>query len=215
MKRVLILCTGNSCRSQIAEVILNKMGQGQFEAVSAGAKPSGYVHPLALRVLSEMNYSTEGLRSKSVDEFKDKAFDTVITVCDRAKEACPVWPGAEMLHWSFEDPANVKGTDEDKLVEFRKTAMGIQQRVMTALQQNQDIAGLCTSFVPGPISHGLDFHRHAFRGGAWILCSRNDGIHPSVSSGNNQHPHRNWPYSNDVPSARQSEIRRAWRGFPK
>ena len=137
MKRVLILCTGNSCRSQMAEVILNKMGQGQFQAVSAGAKPSGYVHPMALQVLREMNYPVEGLRSKSIDEFKEQTFDTVITVCDRAKEACPVWPGAEMLHWSFEDPAEAKGTDEQKLAEFRKTAVGIQQRLRLYISVNQ------------------------------------------------------------------------------
>jgi arsenate reductase (thioredoxin) len=129
MKRVLFLCTGNSCRSQMAEVILNKIGQGQFQAVSAGAKPAGYVHPLAIRLLQGLGFPTEELRSKSWDEFKGQAFDTVITVCDHAKESCPVWPGASVLHWSFEDPAHAEGTDEEKMKVFRKVFGEIREKV--------------------------------------------------------------------------------------
>lgn len=130
MKKVLILCTGNSCRSQMAEVMMNQMGQGQYEAVSAGAKPSGYVHPLAIQTLKKLHYPVNGLRSKSWDEFKGRAFDAVITVCDRAKESCPIWPGnPEVLHWSFEDPAEAKGTDDQKSAVFQKIANEIQQRI--------------------------------------------------------------------------------------
>src|SRR5580700_7105403 len=105
MKRVLVLCTGNSCRSQLAEVFLNHIGKGEFEAVSAGAKPSGYVHPLALRTLKEANLPIEGLRSKSWEEFNGQPFDILLTVCDNAKEKCPIFPGkAERIHWSIPDP---------------------------------------------------------------------------------------------------------------
>ena len=129
LKRVLFLCTGNSCRSQMAEVILNQIGQGRFDAVSAGSKPAGYVHPLALRLFKDLNLPADGLRSKSMEEFKDRTFDAVITVCDRAKESCPVWPGAEMIHWSFPDPAEAAGSDEEKMVVFRRIFNEIQQRL--------------------------------------------------------------------------------------
>jgi len=130
MKRILVLCTGNSCRSQLAEVFINKIGQGEFEAVSAGAKPSGYVHPLAIRTLIEAKLPTEGLRSKSWEEFKDQSFDIILTVCDNAKESCPVFPGkAELVHWSIPDPADATGTDEEKMVVFRRIFGDLQQRL--------------------------------------------------------------------------------------
>ena len=129
IKKVLFLCTGNSCRSQMAEAVLNRIGAGRFEAVSAGSKPAGYVHPLALRLLRELGHPVDGLRSKSLEEFRGRRFDAVITVCDRAKEACPVWPGAEMVHWSFADPADAVGTDEQKLAVFRRILNEIQQRL--------------------------------------------------------------------------------------
>jgi arsenate reductase len=121
MKRVLFLCTGNSCRSQMAEAILNHLGKGRYEAVSAGAKPSGSVHPMALRTLREANLPIKGLRSKSWDEFKEERFDFVITVCDNAKESCPIFPGRPSnLHWNLEDPAEAKGADVEKMRVFRK-----------------------------------------------------------------------------------------------
>ncbi len=129
MKKVLFLCTGNSCRSQMAEAVLNRIGAGRFAAVSAGSKPAGFVHPLALRLLRQLGHPVDGLRSKSMDEFRDQSFDAVITVCDRAKEACPVWPGAEMIHWSFEDPADAVGTDAEKLAAFRRIYNEILQRL--------------------------------------------------------------------------------------
>ena len=115
MKRILFLCTGNSCRSQMAEVLMNHLGRGRFEAVSAGAKPAGYVHPLAIKTLQEAKLPTEGLRSKSWEEYRGQSFDGVVTVCDRAKESCPVFPGQPVsLHWGFEDPAEATGTEGNK-----------------------------------------------------------------------------------------------------
>ncbi len=130
MKKVLFLCTGNSCRSQMAEVMLNNLGSGRYKAVSAGAKPAGYVHPLAIRALKHLGYPADGLRSKSWDEYKDQKFDLIVTVCDRAKESCPIWPGSpEVLHWSFEDPAEAPGTDDQKFPVFQKIAGEIQHRI--------------------------------------------------------------------------------------
>jgi len=129
-KRVLFLCTGNSCRSQMAEVILRSLAGNRFEAFSAGAKPSGYVHPLALQVLENAKLPTEDLHSKSWEEFKGHPMNFVITVCDRAKETCPVWPGQPITaHWGFEDPADARGTDEQKLRVFRKVFTEIQARL--------------------------------------------------------------------------------------
>jgi arsenate reductase len=113
----------------MAEAILNKLGQGRYEAVSAGSKPAGYVHPLAISLLKELGHPVEGMRSKSMDEFREQKFDFVITVCDRAKESCPVWPGAEMIAWSFADPAEAVGSDAEKLVVFRRIFNEIQQRL--------------------------------------------------------------------------------------
>lgn len=129
MKKVLILCTGNSCRSQMAEALVNRLGQGRFQAVSAGAKPSGYVHPLSLRTIKEAGLPTGGLRSKSWDEFKGQKFDYVITVCDNAKESCPVWPGANMIHWSIQDPDDAQGADDEKMVHFRKIFEELKKRI--------------------------------------------------------------------------------------
>lgn len=130
MKRVLILCTGNSCRSQMAEALWEDLGEGHWEAESAGSKPSGYVHPLAIRVMAEFGIDIAQYVSKSLDQFRDQTFDLVVTVCDNAREACPVFPGAkETLHWPFEDPAEATGMDEEKLKTFRKVRDQIRQRI--------------------------------------------------------------------------------------
>jgi arsenate reductase len=130
MKRILFLCTGNSCRSQMAQAIINSLGKGRFEAFSAGSKPAGCVHPLAIKTLQDSHVNTDGLRSKSWEEFQGRTFDFVITVCDRAKEACPLWPGQPVsAHWGFEDPAEATGTDERKLAAFRRIFSEIQARV--------------------------------------------------------------------------------------
>ena len=120
---VLFLCTGNSARSILAESILRKDGNGRFRAFSAGSQPKGDVHPIALRVLESMNYPTDGLRSKSWEEFAvpdAPVMDFVFTVCDNAAgESCPIWPGQPMTaHWGIEDPAAVEGTDIQKEAAF-------------------------------------------------------------------------------------------------
>ena len=118
-RRVLFLCTGNSCRSQMAEAILNAR-QPEWRAFSAGVEPAGHVHPLALRALKEIGIDHNG-RSKSVDEFRDQVFDLVVTVCDDANERCPVWLGkGKKIHRSFRDPAKATGTEEERLAVFRQ-----------------------------------------------------------------------------------------------
>lgn len=137
-KRVLILCTGNSCRSQMAEAFWNDLGKGQWVAVSAGSNPAGYVHPLAIEVMKETGIDLSDSRSKHLDEFGQEPFDLVVTVCDNAKESCPVFPGAnEMQHWPFEDPAHAIGTDEEKLAVFRKVRDQIRERIASHLQERQ------------------------------------------------------------------------------
>ncbi len=127
--RVLFVCTGNSARSQIAEAVLGRIGGPDFEASSAGTEPKG-VNPFTIRVLAEFGIDWSSARSKSVDEFVGQPFDYVITVCDRARQACPVFPGQyNTLHWGLEDPAEVTGSDEEKLAAFRRTYLEIVRRV--------------------------------------------------------------------------------------
>jgi protein-tyrosine-phosphatase len=130
-RKVLILCTGNSARSVIGEYLLRARGRGRFEVHSAGSHPTGRVNPLAVRVLAEQyGLDASGARSKSWDEFKAVKFDLVITVCDNAKEACPVWPGQPMIaHWGSPDPAAVGGTEEEKYRFFVNVASQIARRV--------------------------------------------------------------------------------------
>lgn len=138
MNRVLILCTGNSCRSQMAEVLWNHLGKGHWQAESAGSKPAGYVHPLAVKVVSEMDLDLSQGRSKSIDEFAGQSIDLVVTVCDSARESCPVFPGArQMLHWPFEDPAHATGSEEEQLKVFRKVRDQIHARIKSYLAENQ------------------------------------------------------------------------------
>ncbi len=129
--KVLILCTGNSARSIIGEYLLRAKGRGRFEVHSAGSRPTGRVNPLAIRVLAE-HYGLDATagRSKSWDEFKTVNFDLVITVCDNAKEACPLWPGQPIIaHWGSPDPAAADGTEEEKYREFVRVASQIARRV--------------------------------------------------------------------------------------
>ena len=119
-KRVLILCTGNSARSQMAEGLLRHDAGDRFEVSSAGTKPSK-VRSEAISVMRELGIDISGHRSKSVDEFTGQPFDYVLTVCDNAKESCPIFPGkAAMIHQSFEDPAAVQGSEEARLTAFRR-----------------------------------------------------------------------------------------------
>jgi arsenate reductase len=131
---VLFLCTGNSARSILAEGILRKEGRGRFRAYSAGSHPKGAVNPLALKVLASLEYPTEGLRSKSWDEFAAPGapvMDFVFTVCDTAAaETCPIWPGQPMTaHWGIEDPAAVGGTDIQKEAAFVLAARYLRNRI--------------------------------------------------------------------------------------
>lgn len=130
----LFLCTGNSARSVLAESMLNGIGNGRFRAFSAGSHPTGKVNPLAIQLLQALRFPTEGLRSKSWDEFAVAGaphIDFVITVCDNAAgEVCPLWPGRPMTaHWGVEDPAAVDGSDEDKRGAFAEAARILRRRI--------------------------------------------------------------------------------------
>jgi protein-tyrosine-phosphatase len=131
---VLFLCTGNSARSVMAEAILNRIGRGRFRAFSAGSFPKGEVHPLALELLRRERLASEGLRSKSWDEFAEPGapeLDFVFTLCDQAAaEACPVWPGQPITaHWGFPDPAAVEGSEAEKLLFFGQVYREIASRL--------------------------------------------------------------------------------------
>ena len=132
---VLFLCTGNSARSIMAECAINRWGQGKFRGFSAGSHPKGRIHPMALRVLQRLNYRTQGLRSKSWEEFAEgrggRTLDFVFTVCDQAAgEVCPAWPGQPMTaHWGVEDPAAFVGTEEQTYKFFRNIYGQLDNRI--------------------------------------------------------------------------------------
>ena len=119
MKTILVICTGNSARSQMMEGLLNHFGHGNIHAQSAGIQPST-VNPFAVQAMAEIGIDISNHRSKSIDEFINQNFDVVLTVCDSAKETCPFFPGEKIIHKSFEDPAALVGSDEEKLQLFRK-----------------------------------------------------------------------------------------------
>ena len=127
--RVLFLCTGNSARSQIAQAVLEEIGGAEFAVQSAGTEPRG-VNPLTVAVLADAGIDWSRATSKSAQAFLGTRFDYVITVCDRARQACPVFPGPhESLHWDLEDPAEVEGSQEDRLAAFRRTYADLRKRV--------------------------------------------------------------------------------------
>jgi len=131
---VLFLCTGNSARSILAEVLINHWGRGRFRGFSAGSHPKGTVHPLALELLKQMRLPTEGLRSKSWDDFaalNAPPLDFIFTVCDNAAgEVCPYWPGHPMTaHWGVPDPAAVEGSDTAKFMAFREAFRALESRI--------------------------------------------------------------------------------------
>ena len=127
--RVLFVCTHNSARSQIAEALLRRYGGSDFEVHSAGTEATR-VNPFAIRVLSEQEIDWSAARSKVITEFLDQQFDYVITVCDRARETCPVFPGSvNTLHWGLDDPSEVQGTDEERLAAFRRTEKEVAGRL--------------------------------------------------------------------------------------
>ena len=134
-QRVLILCTGNSARSQMAEGILRHIAGDRFEVESAGTAPS-HVRREAIEAMREIDIDISSHRSKSVDQFTGSKFDYIITVCDNAREICPVFPHqAERIHWSFDDPAAVEGTDAERLAAFRAVRELIQSRIENLIQK--------------------------------------------------------------------------------
>jgi arsenate reductase len=133
MKKVLFLCTGNSCRSQMAEAIVNARLGDRWQAFSAGTRPAGYVHPKAIAALAEIGIQHAG-RSKLADEFRDADLDLVVTVCDSAAEECPIWVGkGKRRHHSFPDPAKAEGTDEQIMDVFRAVRDDIEKEMVRLL----------------------------------------------------------------------------------
>jgi len=134
---VLFLCTGNSCRSQMAEAILRKLGASRFEAFSAGSSPAGFIHPLAIQAMRRLEIPIEGQRSKKWDEFGNTEFDAIITLCDRAAaETCPVWPGQPAtVHWSMADPVFHFGTENDRV----ELAVRVAERLMAKISGLMEI----------------------------------------------------------------------------
>ena len=134
--RVLILCTGNSARSQMAEGLLRHDGAPQYEVFSAGTHPT-QVRPEAIQVMSEAGIDISGHRSKSVDEFAGQQFDYVITVCDNARESCPVFPATtKRIHWSLEDPAALQGSESQRLAEFRRIRDQLRGQLRQLIEAN-------------------------------------------------------------------------------
>jgi arsenate reductase len=132
--RVLVLCTGNSARSQMGEGLFREEGGGAYEVSSAGTRPSR-VRPEAIVAMREIGIDISGHRSKSVDEFAGQAFDFVVTVCDSARDACPIFPATERIHWSLEDPAAVEGSEEERLAAFRRIRDQLRDRVKTFVRE--------------------------------------------------------------------------------
>lgn len=135
-KRVLLLCTGNSARSQMAQGLVNHFLGDSWEAFSAGTDPAGYVHPLAIEVMTELDIDISDQRSKSVDIFRDKDFDVVITVCDQAAQNCPLWLGSgDVTHIAFPDPAAAEGGESERMKVFRRVRDGLREEVFDYLEQ--------------------------------------------------------------------------------
>lgn len=135
MKRILVLCTGNSARSQMGEGLFRREGGREYAVESAGTKPSR-VRPEAIAVMHEIGIDISGHRSKSVEEFSGQSFDYVVTVCDNARDTCPVFPaGTQRIHWSLEDPAAVQGSEQERLAAFRRIRDQLHERVKTFFRE--------------------------------------------------------------------------------
>ena len=136
-KRVLFLCTGNSCRSQMAEGLLRELAGDRFESLSAGANPAGYVHPMSVQVMQELGIDISSQSSKHINEFlppQGTPPDLIISVCSSAEKECPLFPGdVQRWHWPFDDPAHATGTDDQKLAEFRRVRDEIRSRLVHEL----------------------------------------------------------------------------------
>ena len=134
---VLILCTGNSCRSHLAEGILRAVAGDALKVQSAGSRPAGYVHPFAIKVMQEIGMDISAHRSKHLNEFLHQPVETVITVCGNVDQVCPIFPGqVNRHHWGFDDPAHAVGTEEDRLTVFRRVRDEIR-RVFTAYAEGR------------------------------------------------------------------------------
>lgn len=141
-KKVLFLCTGNSCRSQMAEGLVDHFLGDWWEPFSAGTEPSGYVHPLAVKAMAELGIDISDHRSKSVDEFRDAELDLVMTVCDDAAENCPLWLGSGNVHHiGFSDPADATGSEEERMEVFRRVRDGLRREVFGYLKEKADAGG--------------------------------------------------------------------------
>jgi len=140
MKKVLILCTGNSCRSQMAEGMVNHFLAGQWQAYSAGTRPAGYVNPFAIIALKEIDIDITQQKSQNVAIYQNMIFDRVITVCDNAAEDCPVWLGQEtaIKHIPFPDPFDATGSDEEKLAVYCQVRDAIRRDVLNYLGQSSE-----------------------------------------------------------------------------
>lgn len=143
---VLVLCTGNSARSVLAECLINDLGGGKWKAYSAGSHPTGKINPLSIEILAEKGHAVEGLRSKSWNEFAQAdapRMDLVITVCDAAGgEICPIWPGApRKIHVGFPDPAAAEGTHEERLAVFRRVYGMIEAKMRRLIESGPNFAG--------------------------------------------------------------------------
>jgi arsenate reductase len=137
--QVLFLCTGNSCRSQMAEGLVNHFLRDRWDARSAGTQPAGYVHPFAVQVMAELGIDISAYVPKSADEFRDVELDLVVTLCDEAAEECPLWLGrTRMRHLGFPDPARVAGDQEARLAAFRRVRDDVRQKVLESLARWDD-----------------------------------------------------------------------------
>jgi arsenate reductase (thioredoxin) len=140
-QRVLILCTGNSCRSQMAEGLINHSLGERWHALSAGTQPAGYVHPMAVQVMGELGIDLSQHASKSTELLRGQHFDLVVTVCGDAEENCPVWLGnGKRVHVGFYDPAKAEGDEDARLAVFRQVRDEIRQRLLGYLAQQEDTA---------------------------------------------------------------------------
>ena len=134
-RRILFLCTGNAARSQMSEALARLDYGDLLEPVSAGSRPAGFVHPLAIHVVEELGVAMDHARSKSAEEFVDKPFDLVVTVCDAAAADCPTWPNARhLVHWSIEDPSFVRGSEQEKSDAFRATRDELRHRIDSLME---------------------------------------------------------------------------------
>ncbi len=138
-RKVLFLCTGNSCRSQMAEGFLKNLAEASFEIVSAGTYPS-QVHPLAIKVMQEKGIDISNQSSKNVNHFMNQHFDDVITLCDSARQTCPIFPGKyRHIHWDLEDPAALEGDEDKRLNKFREARDQIEKNIKEYINQKEEL----------------------------------------------------------------------------